>query len=305
MERYVGLDCNEAIRSAIKEIAFHGVVAPKTGAIKNTEKITGYVTKFHDDPEDELFGTIDVQEYITDTEANAQAIEEGFKVGFHEGVYLSAIQNNESGIFIIPFLYSDVVIVTDPATLREYVVQYSHADKIQIDAHSQIQIGVTETKPYEETEDSPDYDELEPTKKKAHTIYTPTSALTIVASGDKPEEQSSINVKAESVEINRDKAQLILDAKQLLAKYNAKEIVIKEDGVYVGSGSAKEPAVLGNQLASLMVEWLGALSSMVTPTSIGPQAPANVAKFISLQAKIKSYQSAVSGILSKTVKIAE
>ena len=90
-----------------------------------------------------------------------------------------------------------------------------------------------------------------------------------------------------------------------MAKYDAKEIVIKSDGVYVGSGSASEPAVLGNQLATLLVEWLGALSSMMTPTMMGPQPPVNVAQFVSLQAKVNSYKAATSGILSKTVKIAQ
>ena len=93
--------------------------------------------------------------------------------------------------------------------------------------------------------------------------------------------------------------------KQILAKYNAKEIIIKEDGVYLGSGSANEPAVLGNQLATLLVDWLGALSQMMTPTMMGPQPPANLAKFVSLQAKVNSYKASISGFLSKTVKVAE
>ena len=37
-------------------------------------------------------------------------------------------------------------------------------------------------------------------------------------------------------------------------------------------------AVLGNQLATLLVDWLGALSQMMTPTMMGPQPPANLAK---------------------------
>lgn len=44
---------------------------------------------------------------------------------------------------------------------------------------------------------------------------------------------------------------------------------------------------------------------MMTPTMMGPQPPANVAQFISLQAKVQSYKAATSGILSKTVKVAE
>lgn len=332
------LSANETIYDAIRQIAFHKLVNPRTNVMKNTSRTSGFVTKFHDDPNDELFGTVDVQEYNLGSETNRQAVEDGLPVGLHEGVYLSALQNNENGMVTIPFLYSDVVIATDPETLKEYVVQYSHADTVQVDAHNKVVVGVTETEEYQDTEDSPDVDELEPTGVHAHTTYTPVSALTVVGKSDKAEEQSSLEVTAEKIEAVRDKgkivmdaqqihsqfdekasatlnadksevkydkAQLVMDAQQLLAKYDAKEIVIKSDGVYVGSGSATEPAVLGNQLASLLAEWLGALSSMMTTTMMGPQPPINVAQFVSLQAKINSYQAAVSGFLSKNVKIAQ
>ena len=114
--------------------------------------------KIHTDGE--LCGTVDVQEY-THTLTDKQAIDDGLPVGLHEGVYLSAIQNNENGLVVIPYLYSDVVITTDPETLREYVIQYSHADTIQVDAHNKVIIGATETKEWEDSEDAPDVDELE------------------------------------------------------------------------------------------------------------------------------------------------
>ena len=299
------LNANETIYDAIRQIAFHKLINPRTHTLKNTSRTTGFVVKFHDDPKDDLFGTVDVQEYNVASEANIQAIEEGLPVGLHEGVYLSALQNNNNGLVTIPYLYSDVVIATDPETLREYVVQYSHADTVKVDAHNKVVIGVTETEEYQDTEDSPDVEDLEPTGVHAHTTYTPVSMLSVVGKSDKAEDQSSIELTADKIAAIRDEAQLLLDAKQLLAKYDAKEIVIKSDGVYVGSGSATEPAVLGNQLAALLIEWLGALSSMVTPTMMGPQPPANVAQFVSLQSKVNSYKAATSGILSKTVKIAE
>lgn len=328
------LSANETIYDAIRQIAFHKLVNPRTNVLKNTSRTSGYVVKVHTDADDELCGTVDVQEYINPVDR--QEVTGGLPVGLHEGVFLSAIQNNENGILIIPYLYSDVVIATDPETLREYVIQYSHADTVQIDAHNKITIGATETKDFEESEDTPDVDELEKTGVHAHTTYTPVSALTEVAKSDKDEERSSLEITSDKIEgkhnksqilldeeqaqivhdkakhtlnedqasLEYDKAQLLMDANQLLAKYNAKEIVIKSDGVYVGSGSASEPAVLGNQLASLLVEWLGALSQMMTPTMMGPQPPVNVAQFVSLQAKVNSYKAAISGILSKTVKIA-
>ena len=298
------LGANETIYEAIRQIALHKLVNPHTHVIKNTSKISGYVVKVHTDPSDELFGTVDVQECLSSL-AEKQSLDNGLAVGLHEGVYLSAIQNNENGLVIIPYLYSDVVITTDPETLREYVIQYSHADTVQIDAHNQVVVGVTETKEWEASEDSPDVDELEKTGVYARTTYTPTSALTEVAKGEGDSDKSNVEITADQILSKHDKAELLLDAKNLLAKYNAKEIVIKDDGVYLGSGSAKEPAVLGNQLAALLIDWLGALSQMMTPTMMGPQTPANLAKFVSLQAKVQSYKAATSGILSKTVKVAE
>lgn len=303
-QQFNALSANEAIYEAIRQIALHKLVNPKNNVIKNTSRISGYVTKIHTDENDELYGTVDVQEY-NDSLANNQAKDEGLPVGLHEGVFLSAIQNNDNGLITIPYLNSDVVIATDPDTLKEYVVAYSHADTVQIDTHTKTIIGVTETKEFEESEDSPDVDQLEKTGLHAHTEYTKEHAKTEVAKSDKNEEKSIFEVTADQIKALHDKAQIVLDAKEILAKYDAKEIVINDKGVYLGSGKATEPAVLGNQLATILIDWLGALSSMLTPTMMGPQPPANVAKFVALQSKINSYKAATSGFLSKTVKVSE
>ena len=303
-QQFNDLSANEAIYEAIRQIALHKLVNPKNNVIKNTSRISGYVTKIHTDENDELYGTVDVQEY-NDSLANNQAKDEGLPVGLHEGVFLSAIQNNDNGLITIPYLNSDVVIATDPDTLKEYVVAYSHADTVQIDTHTKTIIGVTETKEFEESEDSPDVDQLEKTGLHAHTEYTKEHAKTEVAKSDKNEEKSIFEVTADQIKAQHNKAQIVLDAKEILAKYNAKENVINDKGVYLGSGKATEPAVLGNQLATILIDWLGALSSMLTPTMMGPQPPANVAKFVALQSKINSYKAATSGFLSKTVKVSE
>jgi hypothetical protein len=303
-QQFNDLSANGAIYEAIRQIALHKLVNPKNNVIKNTSRISGYVTKIHTDENDELYGTVDVQEY-NDSLANNQAKDEGLPVGLHEGVFLSAIQNNDNGLITIPYLNSDVVIATDPDTLKEYVVAYSHADTVQIDTHTKTIIGVTETKEFEESEDSPDVDQLEKTGLHAHTEYTKEHAKTEVAKSDKNEEKSIFEVTADQIKALHDKAQIVLDAKEILAKYDAKEIVINDKGVYLGSGKATEPAVLGNQLATILIDWLGALSSMLTPTMMGPQPPANVAKFVALQSKINSYKAATSGFLSKTVKVSE
>nr|UVY05128.1 MAG: hypothetical protein [Bacteriophage sp.] len=303
-QQFNDLSANEAIYEAIRQIALHKLVNPKNNVIKNTSRISGYVTKIHTDENDELYGTVDVQEY-NDSLANNQAKDEGLPVGLHEGVFLSAIQNNDNGLITIPYLNSDVVIATDPDTLKEYIVAYSHADTVQIDTHTKTIIGVTETKEFEESEDSPDVDQLEKTGLHAHTEYTKEHAKTEVAKSDKNEEKSIFEVTANQIKALHDKAQIVLDAKEILAKYDTKEIVINDQGVYLGSGKATEPAVLGNQLATILIDWLGALSSMLTPTMMGPQPPANVAKFVALQSKINSYKAVTSGFLSKTVKVSE
>lgn len=303
-QQFNDLSANEAIYEAIRQIALHKLVNPKNNVIKNTSRISGYVTKIHTDENDELYGTVDVQEY-NDSLANNQAKDEGLPVGLHEGVFLSAIQNNDNGLITIPYLNSDVVIATDPDTLKEYVVAYSHADTVQVDTHTKTIIGVTETKEFEESEDSPDVDQLEKTGLHAHTEYTKEHAKTEVAKSDKNEEKSIFEVTADQIKALHDKAQIVLDAKEILAKYDTKEIVINDQGVYLGSGKATEPAVLGKQLATILIDWLGALSSMLTPTMMGPQPPANVAKFVALQSKINSYKAATSGFLSKTVKVSE
>lgn len=295
------LNANSAIYDAIRQIAFHKLINPRNQVMKNTSKITGYVVKVHTDGD--LCGTVDVQEYNVSL-ADLQAIKEGLPVGLHQGVYLSAIQNNENGMVVIPYLYSDVVIAIDPDTLREYVVQYSHADTIQVEAHNKVVIGTSQTEEFELAEDAPDVDELEKTGVHAHTTYTPVSAFTEVAKGTADSDKSTFEITADQILSQHDKAQILLDAQQILAKYNAKEIVIQSDGVYLGSGSASEPGVLGNELATLLIDWLGALSQLMTPTMMGPQPPTNLAKFISLQAKINSYKAATSGFLSKTVKVA-
>lgn len=322
MSGMTDLSANEAIYDSIRAIAYHRLVNAKTGAVKNTSKTSGFVVKIHDSEDDDLFGTVDVQEYTSSSEANRQAADSGLPVGLHEGVYLSALRDNSSGMVVVPYLHSDVVIATDPETLREYVIQYSHAKTVQLDAHETVTVGVTETEEYEESEDSPDVEDLNKTGLHAHTTYTKDTATTEVSKGDKSSETSSVCVTPDDVTATHDKAsvvldgdkvsasfkddsQVLLDARRLLAKYGAKEIVINSGGVYVGSGSATEPAVLGNQLATLLVEWLGALSQVITPTLIGPQPPANVAKFSALMAKVSSYRAATAGILSKTVKIAQ
>ena len=164
-----GAEFRDVINSATSQMFFGN----RPGII-GTEKIVGYVCNIHDpnDDSDNLRGTVDVQEYNCESDdVNGQP------VGFHEGVLLSAIQDNKGGLYIVPQLYSDVVIVQDTATQAEYIIAMSHVKAIQLDSHETIHFGVTEYEDFVETDDGleKDYDELEATGKKSSTDYTAES----------------------------------------------------------------------------------------------------------------------------------
>lgn len=164
-------------QNGIRRAALSGIV-DEAGNIAGTSKVFGYVCNIHPDDESEFGGTVDVQEY------NYDGTEEGNRVGFHEGVKLSAIQNNKDGYRIVPQLYSDVVITQDPSTLEEYVIMYSHINIAQIVSCEKVVVGVTEREEPIETENGleKDYDELKETGAKSSSTYTSGSIKNSVSS---------------------------------------------------------------------------------------------------------------------------
>lgn len=314
---------NEIIREAIRAIALKGVVNSQTGAVRGTSKVTGYVAKIHDDENDELFGTIDVQEYADWSIAES----DDAKIGYHEGVLLTAIQKDNQGYIIIPKLYSDVLVSKDPETNNEYVTMFSHVDLIQLDSHEKVMIGVREREEYKpDDEDAPDIHELELTGIQTTTEYTKDLAKTVSVTDENAEHvatqvigndpdsgleikhdvsgKSTATMTEDNIVLEHDKAHVTLDDSQAKMEMG-KSAVIAEDGtVYVGSKSGTDDAVLGQQLATILSDLVGYLGQMMTPTMMGPQPPANVlASFIALKAKIQSFASSHSGFLTKKVQI--
>lgn len=171
------------VRRAINHIARQGMVE-LDGVPRGTKKIIGYVCAIHE--EGDLAGTVDVQEF------NYEPDEYSYQgAGHHKGVLLSAIQNNDKGYLIVPMLYSEVVIVQNPIDGHEYVLMYSHAQKIKLltnslqgDDDGLVEIGVTEVEKFIETDDGldKDFDEVEPTKNKTSTRYTATSVVDRITS---------------------------------------------------------------------------------------------------------------------------
>lgn len=86
-----------------------------------------------------------------------------------------------------------------PAANRyAYIVNYSHADVIQLRAHTETSVGVWETGELDiESEGSPDYDELETTGNESFTRYTVEDAVTTVR--NESGKEAVVCVKAEEI----------------------------------------------------------------------------------------------------------
>lgn len=175
-------------RRAVNQIARQGIVGLE-GVPLGTRKIIGYVCAINE--EGELAGTVDVQEFNYEPDEYSTP-----GIGHHKGVFLSAIQDNNQGYLIVPMLYSEVVIVQNPTDGHEYVLMYSHAQKIKLltnslkgDNDGVIEIGVTEVENFVETDDGleKDFNELEPTQNQAKTAYTATTIIDQIISPDDTE----------------------------------------------------------------------------------------------------------------------
>lgn len=314
---------NEMIREAIRAIALKGIVNRQTGTVRGTSKVTGFVAKVHTDESDELFGTIDVQEYPDWSIAESEEAQ----VGYHEGVMLTAIQNDTQGYIIIPKLHSDVLVSKDPETGNEYVTMFSHVDLIQLDSHEKVMVGVREREEYKpDDENAPDIHELELTGIQSTTEYTKDLVKTVAITdenaehvatqiiGNDPDDgleikhdlsgKSTATMTEDDIVLEHDKANMTLDNSQAKLEMGGSSVIVEDGTTYVGSKSGTDDAVLGQHLATILSDLVGFMSQMMTPTMMGPQPPANMlANFISLKAKIQSFASSHSGFLTKKVQI--
>lgn len=309
------ISSNQAIREAIRRIAWRNMINRDTGAVKGTAKITGYVAKIN--TEGDLAGTVDVQEYVN----LAVKEENGVKIGYHEGVLLSAIQDNSNGYVVIPKRYSEVIVSQDPDTGAEYVSMFSHVDMIQLDSHESVVVEVKEREKFDDSdEESPDIHELEETGVMSKTTYLKDS-ITSEVHNEKDAHISevqlagdnlsiSIDDKATSLEVNKDKiyvkrenAETTIQSDKIIDKVGGSSVTVEDGTVHLGSTSGTDNAVLGKELASVLSDFLGYMGQMMTTTMLGPQAPLNIASFIALKAKVDAYKSSGSGFLTKKVMV--
>ncbi|MFC4672648.1 hypothetical protein [Dysgonomonas termitidis] len=290
--RKTGNNSQLMIREAIRKIALGRSIerinmSPGgTGGVGTARMIHGYVAKVHDDESDDEFeeyaGTIDVGEFPDETASSEPVI--------HKGVLLSGLKDNSGGFLIIPTLFSDVTIISDAATRYSYVLNFSHADFIQLNAHTEVVIGVTETEELDlEDNDSPDYDELEKTGNEAYTTYTKTTAVTRVK--DKQGKESEVEQVPGQIRHKVDKSETCQTTDNYTVKVGNVSVTVTGDKVTIGADDASEPLVLGNQLAQLMLDFLTECSKIMTPTLMGTMPAVNAASFSALTAKIQQFLS--------------
>lgn len=256
-----------------------------TGGVGTARLIHGYVAKINDDPNDEYCGTIDVGEFPDETASTEQII--------HKGVLLAGLKDNSGGFLIIPTLFSDVTIVSDAATRYSYVVNFSHADFIQLHSHKETVVGVIETDELDpKSNDSPDYDQLEPTGNEATTKYTAEQILSSVK--NKKGKEATITMDAETIVQKVDKSEVTQTADKVVHKVGSTTVAVADNKVTLGDENATEPLVLGNELAQLMLEFITECSKIMTPTLMGTMPAINCPNFPSLASKIQKFLSKTS-----------
>lgn len=256
------------------------------GGIGTARMIHGYVAKVHDNPKDDEFeayaGTIDVGEFPDETASTEPII--------HKGVLLSGVKDNSGGFLIIPTLFSDITIVSDAATNHMYVLNFSHANVVQVNAHDEVKLGVTQTEELDpEDNNSPDYNELEKTGKESYTKFL--AELIETVSRNKEGKEVVITITPEGINQVVDNSKISQTSDKVQHLVGSTSIVIADKKITIGAEDATEPLVLGNELAQLMLEFLTECSKIMTPTLMGTMPAINAANFIPLTAKIQKFLS--------------
>lgn len=310
---------NRQIYDAIRAISHHLVVNPQTNSPYNSENnvVSGHVVKIHDDENDELFGTIDVQDFNTQTVNADDEAQEGLYVG----VKLAAIQNSSLCAAIVPKLHSDVLITRDAGDYSWYVTMFSHVDILRFDAQTSVSIGVTEREEYDnEDENGPDIDELEPTGVRAVTTYTKEGVITEVVDEENEKQvihlidsesigfdvaggKTTFNANQDEVTLERDDASVTIKKGEQEFAVGQEVVKVKTDGVYLGSETGTSPAVLGDELGVILCEILDLIAQIKVTTQLGPQPPINLAQFVLTKVKINAWANAVTKFLTPKVNI--
>ena len=262
----------------------------RNGVLRGTAKVNGYVTFIHDDPKDDLYGTVDVQEY--------GYTEEEYPEGLHEGVLLSTVPDDDKGFYIVPLLLSDVVIVTEPVSpFREFIFSYSRVNIVHFHGHEQITIGVDEINKEQKIEDLESIADLKNSGNSSITQYEKDKIVhTVIKNNDVAcfvslDDTGHVRISGKNITVDAEEKVMINNAKTVDIK--AKQgITLDAKSIQLNNGSEK--MVLGNKLVSQLQSLCSAISSLTVTTPSGP-FPIDPAS----QAKLANISGQLANILSQ------
>lgn len=284
---------DKKIAEAIKKIALHHIIDPKTGATYADKEWRGYVVAIHgeDDPDQALRGTIDIKEYSENEDENL----------IHQGVFISAIQNNRNGLIVIPKIGSDVIVTTNPVERIEYVIMFSHADFVRIDSHEEVVIGVHERKPFDiNDKNGHDVHELELTGNHATTTYTKDSIKTEISG----KSTTSQTIDDEKFRVDHEDSSVTVDKDKVELESGKSKVKVEDGTIFLGSDTGVSMAVLGEELADLLIKFLEMLAQAQTNTTMGPQPLFNqIPNFLNMMMDIQGYKASCTGFLTNKVKV--
>lgn len=299
---------DRSLLEAWKGAVVRAVEASKLGIINPDGRLmTGSVMKVYKKGE-EGYGTVDVREFVTDyaeSEEDAlQRLKDGTCEGYHKNVRLSTLHSNNEGYLLIPKLHSTVGFVVDPKNGAEYVTFVSQVDIVQLDAHETVAIGVREREEYDaEDVDGPTVDELMFTGASARTEYTKDAAVTTVCAKEDDDKATIQRISQEGYQLTKDKSKLSVEESKASMNVDSCGVIVDNGKVELGKGNGSEDAVLGQQLASILIDLVSYIGQITTVTMAGPMPPVNLAQFIALQAKIQAFANSHSGFLAPSVQI--
>lgn len=247
----------------------------------NLQIVHGFVAKYNQPQNEGSLGTIDV--ISMDGTINLSDIP------------LNSVPGLNKGQMFVPTIKSDVTLLWAVGTGDASILSFSHLDRISTIANKKNIIGVTS----EVSNAEVDYNELENDGNKTETIYESTKIISQASnksdSATQTIEPSKITTNTGKSKVEQDKDQIKHSVGNTSESITEDSIILNGKHIVLGEG-ATEPAVLGNQLVSLMMEFMTECSKITTPTMLGTMPIINMANFLSFLTKCNS-------VLSQTVTV--
>lgn len=247
----------------------------------NLQIVHGFVAKYNKPENDNSLGTVDV--ISMDGTINISDIP------------LNSVPGLSKGQMFVPTIKSDITLLWAVGTGDASILSFSHLDSINSFATEKVKIGVISEINNQEV----DYNELENDGNKTETIYESTK---ITTQASNKTDSATFTIEPDKISNQTGKSEIELNKEQISLSVGSSKETITESGItldgkqiILGAG-AIEPGVLGNQLVSLMMEFMTECSKIMTPTMLGTMPIINMANFLSFLSKCNS-------ILSKNVTL--